>query len=217
MVRVLAVEDDEVSLELLRSFLERRGYQVMVASTGEQALDLLHQADLLVLDVMLPGMSGREVAQVAREQDPDLPILMLTAMNQVHDRVAGFESGADDYLVKPYDLRELDARLKSLLRRSGFRDRLERGDLTICPDTREVFLGDTLLRLSKLEFDLLLTLARHPGRTFSRDRLIELVWGGDYEGLERTVDVRIVDLRKKLGGRDYIQTVRGVGYRFRAD
>jgi two-component system alkaline phosphatase synthesis response regulator PhoP len=218
--KILVVEDDPASLEFLRKYLQFEQYEVLEATDGGAALELAAQADLVLLDVMLPVLDGMEVAETLRQDHPDLPILMLTALATTDDQVRGLETGADDYVTKPYNLRELGARIKALLRRTGIPEELVFDHLRIAPHTRQVYLHNKPLALSKVEFDILLTLARNPGRIFSRQMLLERIWGGDYFGMERVVDVRVVSLRKKLAedSRDprFIETVRGVGYRFKA-
>ncbi|MCA9835267.1 MAG: response regulator transcription factor [Trueperaceae bacterium] len=219
MPRILVVEDDPASHEFLCKFLKREGHDVLSAMDGGQALEQAAQADMMLLDVMLPVMSGLEVAEAVRHDHPTMPILMLTALSTTDDEVRGLETGADDYITKPYDLRELRARIRALLRRSGLNNELSFGPLRIVPETREVYLENKLLSLSKVEYDLLVTLAQYPGHVFSRERLLERIWGSDYYGMDRVVDVRMVALRKKLGedGREplFIETVRGLGYRFK--
>ncbi len=219
MAKVLVVDDDPAIREILRAYLSREGYELLEADDGEAALELAPQADLVVLDLMLPKLDGWAVAERLRELRPELPVLMLTARGEEEERVRGLELGADDYVTKPFSPRELVARVKALLRRVGLKEELRYGDLVIRPHTREVFLHGEPLHLSRLEFDLLLLLARHPGMVFSRDRLLERVWGEDFFGVDRVVDVHVAALRKKLGDDPehprYIETVRGVGYRFK--
>jgi two-component system alkaline phosphatase synthesis response regulator PhoP len=219
MPTILIVEDDPASLEFLSKFLEREGHTVLTATDGGKALELAGGADLVLLDVMLPVINGWEVAEILRRDWPLLPIIMLTALAGVDDEVKGLELGADDYISKPYDLRELRARIRALLRRAGLESELQFGNLRIVPSTREVYLDDHPVTLSKVEFDLLVTLAQYPGRIFSRERLLERIWGADYYGMDRVVDVRMVSLRKKLGESEralpFIETVRGMGYRFK--
>jgi two-component system alkaline phosphatase synthesis response regulator PhoP len=219
LARILIVDDDPAIREILRAYLSHEGYELSEAADGVSALALAPAADLVVLDLMLPEMDGLEVARHLRRDLPDLPILMLTARGEEEERVRGFEEGADDYVTKPFSPRELVARVRALLRRSGIRDRLVYGDLEIVPASREVYLAGRPVELSKLEFDLLLTLAQHPGMVFSRERLLERVWGSDFFGVERVVDVHVASLRKRLGDEPdrprFIETVRGVGYRFK--
>lgn len=219
MLRVLLVDDDPAILEVLSAYLKREGYKVIEAHDGKAALELAPTCNLVVLDLMLPEIDGLEVARVLKEDYPELPILILTAKGSEGERVYGLELGADDYVVKPFSPREVVARVKSLLRRSGLSESVHCGELRVRPAAHEVYLGEAPLSLSKLEFDLLLTLMQHPGMVWSRERLLERVWGPDFPGIERVVDVRIAALRKKLGDDPetphYIETVHGVGYRFR--
>ena len=219
MAKILIVDDDPAIREILRAYLSHEGYELSEATDGVSALALAPAADLVVLDLMLPEMDGLEVARHLRRDLPDLPILMLTARGEEEERVRGFEEGADDYVTKPFSPRELVARVRALLRRSGLHDRLVYGELEIVPKSREVYLAGRPVELSKLEFDLLLTLAQHPGMVFSRERLLERVWGSDFFGVERVVDVHVASLRKRLGDEPdrprFIETVRGVGYRFK--
>jgi two-component system response regulator PrrA len=219
--RVLVVEDDEAVGAAIRSGLTVHGFDVTVATDGETAvqavIDKLY--DVVVLDVGLPGMSGIEVCRYLRRQEIDVPILILSARDAVGDRVAGLQAGADDYLVKPFDLSELVARLAALLRRSVLRPTttavLRLGDLRIDADRRCAFVGDELLDLTRREFDLLLALATNPGVVLSRLRLLELVWGYDFDVDTNVVDVFIGYLRRKLaaaGLPPLIATVRGVGF-----
>lgn len=221
MARVLLVEDDESTRVAISRFLSLRGHEVIVAADGRDALPFAQQADLVVLDIMLPQLDGWEVATFIRSHYPDKPMLMLTALGAVEHRLKGFDLGADDYLIKPVDLHELEARLRVALRRSGHEDLLVRGRLVLNTSKKIALLDGEDLKLSALEFDVLATLARRPGQILSRERLIDEVWGPDYEGIDRTVDVRIANIRKKLGedkdGPRYIETVRNGGYRFRID
>ncbi len=222
---ILVVDDEKKIRDLVRSYLENEGYSVLVADTGERALDTFVRArpDLIVLDLMLPDLPGEEVARAVRELAP-IPIIMLTAKSSEDDRVTGLKLGADDYLVKPFSPRELVARVEAVLRRVTA-DRAEAGvlafgdgDLVVGRDSREVILRGTLVELTRSEFDLLYALASHPGRVFSRFELVTKVQGYDYEGYERTIDVHVKNLRRKLGDdpKDprYVVTVTGVGYKF---
>lgn len=221
MARVLLVEDDESTRVAISRFLSLRGHEVIEVADGRDALPFAQQADLVVLDIMLPQLDGWEVATFIRSHYPDKPMLMLTALGAVEHRLKGFDLGADDYLIKPVDLHELEARLRVALRRSGHEDLLVRGRLVLNTSKKIALLDGEDLKLSALEFDVLATLARRPGQILSRERLIDEVWGPDYEGIDRTVDVRIANIRKKLGedkdGPRYIETVRNGGYRFRID
>lgn len=221
MARVLLVDDDPAIREVLGVYLRQEGCQVLEATNGLEALQLLPQADVVILDLMLPQLTGWQVAQELRRDYPDLPLLMLTARGEETERIQGLELGADDYVTKPFSPREVVARVRALLRRSGFKQELIFGDLILRPRQREALFKGQALSLSKLEFDLLLTLAQHPGLVWSRERLLVRVWGSDFPGVDRVVDVHVAGLRKKLGEDAenplYIETVRGVGYRFRGE
>ena len=218
---ILLVDDEPSITQLSRMYLERDGYQVQEIADGESALTAItndHPA-LVVLDVMLPKLDGFEVCRKLRASGDQTPIIMLTARDEDIDKILGLELGADDYLTKPFNPRELIARVKAILRR-GENKKLSdgkavtHGDLTIDPATREARLASRTLELRTQEFDLLLTLAGQPGRVFTREQLLQQAWGFDYYGQTRTVDVHIAHLRKKLeGGNVKIETVTGVGYK----
>jgi two-component system, OmpR family, alkaline phosphatase synthesis response regulator PhoP len=223
----ILVVDDELSIRtVVRSYLESEGYSVLLCENGRQALNLIeqHRPTLLILDLMLPEMDGLEIAtQLRQSSDPalrDIYILMLTARSEETDRLAGLRLGADDYLTKPFSPRELVARVQAILRRSrqaSTDNRLRFAHLTIDPDSHEARTADTALDLTATEFALLLELARHAGRVLSREQLLDRVWGIDYYGTERVVDVYVGQVRRKLEeatGEPLIQTVRGVGYKF---
>jgi DNA-binding response OmpR family regulator len=230
--RILIVEDDLTLLETLEYNLSGEGYEVTTAADGLTALEVAREEhpDLIVLDLMLPRLDGFEVCRILR-RETSVPILMLTARTDEVDRVVGLEVGADDYLTKPFSMRELLARVKALLRRvrlireemAGEKgatgsEQLAFGDLVIDLDRREVLVRDGSLRLKPKEFDLLVFLARHPGMALSRELLLERVWGWDYGGGSRTVDVHVRWLREKVeadpANPERIITVRGVGYCF---
>ena len=219
MHRILIVDDDPATREVLRSYLRHERFEVAEAATGDGALDLAAGSELVILDLMLPGTDGWRVADVLRQERPSLPILMLSARGGEEDRVRGLEIGADDYVVKPFSPREVVARVKAQLRRSGASDELRHGGLVIRSASREVHRDGQPVPLTRLEFDLLLVLARHPGMVWHRERLLEKVWGPDFPGVTRVVDVRIAALRRKLGDEaerpTFIETVHGVGYRFK--
>jgi two-component system response regulator MprA len=221
--RVLIVDDDPAVLNALRRVFSLEGYEVFTAGTGEIALDLVRREnpDLVVLDIMLPGLDGLSVCQRIRRQSL-VPILMLTARDTVPDRVAGLDSGADDYLVKPFATDELLARVRALHRRfqSASPARLEYADLVLDTGTREVFRGGKGLNVTPREFDLLEVLLRHPRQVLSREQLCQQVWGYAFEGESNFIDVAIKELRKKLeaeGMARLIQTVRGYGYALREE
>ncbi len=216
---ILVVDDEKHIVQLVKLYLTNEGYQVETAGDGQEALDKnrILRPELIVLDLMLPGIGGLEVCRQIR-QESDVPIIMLTARDESEDRVAGLELGADDYVTKPFNPRELAARVKAVLRRTtgmGAGQRpLEVGDLRVDPDRHEVTIGDRRVDLRPKEFELLTVLARRPGVVFPRERLRQLVWGPDFYGDPRTVDVHITWLRDKLSGASArIQTVWGVGYK----
>jgi DNA-binding response OmpR family regulator len=217
---VLLVDDEQHILELNRMYMESAGFEVLCARDGGEALQMIDSAqpDLVVLDLMLPNVDGWEVCRRVRARS-DLPIVMLTARDETVDKIVGLELGADAYLTKPFEPRELVAWVKAILRRSGRLDAAERevlkvGDLCVDPDRREASVADEPVALRAKEFDLLLALANHPGIVLSRERLIEQVWGFDYCGQTRTVDVHIAHLREKLADSSLvIETVWGVGYK----
>jgi two-component system phosphate regulon response regulator PhoB len=223
---VLAIDDEKDLIELVRYNLEKEGFQVKGARDGETGLALAMQErpDVVLVDLMLPGIDGLEVCRRLRSDSrtAGIPLIMLTAKTGESDRVVGLELGADDYVTKPFSTRELVARVRALLRRSGGRQetsaKIRRGDLHIDLDRREVMCGDAPVVLTATEFRLLHFLAGHPGRVFTRGELIDNVLGRDVAVLDRTVDVHVMALRRKLGLRGpWIETVRGFGYRFREE
>jgi len=215
---ILLIEDEDEIADLLKMYFEKEGYRLVHAVSGEQGLERLRDRDarVVLLDIGLPGMDGIEVCRRIRS-DSDVPVIMLTARDSEVDKVVGLEIGADDYVTKPFSPRELVARVKAVLRRSEERpvksQVLEVGDFTVDSGRREVITptGDAV-RPTAREFDLLWYLAEHPGLVLSRNQILEAVWGYDYFGETRTVDVHIRQLRKKLDGIP-IETVWGVGYR----
>ena len=223
-MRALVVEDESKMAALIRRGLVEEGYAADVAGTGEDALWMAQATayDAIVLDVMLPGRSGIDVCRSLRESGVWSPILMLTARDGVEDRVSGLDSGADDYLSKPFSFAELLARLRALVRR-GPAERpavLELGSLRLDPATRRVWRGDVEVGLSAKEFALLETFMRRPGQVLTRLDLLEHAWDFGYESRSNVVDVYVRYLRAKLDrpfGVDSIETVRGVGYRLRSD
>lgn len=216
---VLVVDDEQHIIDLARMYLEQEGFTVEQALDGAEALRKIRDLKpaLVVLDLMLPEVDGWEVCRRARESS-GVPIIMLTARSDDVDKIVGLELGADDYLTKPFNPRELVARVKAILRRY---DRsmqpgtvIHLGQLTIDPSSREVTLAALRLKLRTQEFELLCTLARHRGQVLTREQLLDLAWGYDFYGETRTVDVHIAHLRKKLRGGDVeIETIRGVGYK----
>jgi DNA-binding response OmpR family regulator len=223
--RILVVEDEQDILELVRYNLARENYQVFCATSGEEGLEIIasESLDVIILDLMLPGMDGLEVTRRLKNnpKTQNVFIVMLTAKGSEADIVTGLELGADDYITKPFSPRVLLARIKAVIRRS--RDEKPEGhkviqfhNLTIHPGRREVRVGENLVTLTYTEFQVLCYLVRRPGWVFTRTQIVDAVRGDDYPVTDRSVDVQIVGLRKKLGsaGR-YIETVRGVGYRFK--
>jgi DNA-binding response OmpR family regulator len=214
---VLLVEDEYSIGTLIRSYLERTGYRVVWVRSGEEALTELarHPVRMVLLDIGLPGMDGFDVCRLMRERS-GVPIVMLTARDEEPDRVAGLEVGADDYVTKPFSPRELAARIKAVLRRTEGpprQDSLELGDVVLRRDAREVTAGGEPVELTGKEFELLAWLMEHPGVVFSREQLLDGVWGMTYFGGTRTVDVHVAQVRRKLGRPDLIRTVRGAGYK----
>jgi len=217
-VRILVVDDEPEIISLLKRGLIYEGYAVDTALNGAEAFTKTREwePDLVILDIMMPGISGLEVSQRIR-QASDIPILMLTARTTVADRVAGLDSGADDYLTKPFSFDELLARVRALLRRyqPNGREVLRFGDLSLNIAAREVKRGDKVIKLSVQEFDLLELLLRHPRQVIKRESIYEKVWGYDFEGESNVVDVYVHYLRSKLEIADrpnLIHTIRGVGY-----
>jgi DNA-binding response OmpR family regulator len=228
MARILVVEDEVALSDLVRSHLEKEGHSVEQAFDGTQALASANitRPDLVVLDWLLPGLDGLSVCRELRRKHL-MPIIMLTARSEVADRVSGLQVGADDYLGKPFSIVELSARISSLLRRVALDAAASSpdstqpvmfGSLVLDPSGHRATLAGSPLELSRREMDLLALLFRHPGRTFSRDYLLERLWGDDFDGLDRAVDTQMVRLRRKLGDLGTcIEAVWGVGYRFRPE
>jgi two-component system response regulator RegX3 len=226
---ILLVEDEEAIAAFVQTALEQEGYAVRVAGDGTAALDQIEAEppDLILLDLMLPTLGGLEVCRVVRARRDYIPIIMLTAKSEEVDKIVGLELGADDYITKPFNARELLARVRAVLRlarQAGGRSpgkTLCAGSLEIDLEGRTVCVGNRSVHLPPKEFDLLTTLARQPGRVFGREMLLERVWGYDYLGESRTVDVHIQRLRGKIepdpAHPRYLLTVRGVGYKFAAE
>jgi two-component system alkaline phosphatase synthesis response regulator PhoP len=219
--RVLIVDDEPNIVQLARLYLEREGYKVDAVGDGRSALAAVgqHPPVLMVLDIMLPEIDGLEVCRRLRAAGNSLPILMLTARDEDVDKILGLELGADDYLTKPFNPRELVARIKAILRRGEQRSGAARApihldDVVIDPARREVTVNGELVNLRTQEFDLLLTLAEHKGLVLTREQLLEKAWGYDYYGQSRTVDVHVGHLRRKLANSSLrIETVTGIGYK----
>jgi len=218
---ILLVDDEPSIIQLARMYLEREGFHIESVNDGEAALEAVerHRPSLVVLDVMLPKLDGFEVCRRLRASQPDTAILMLTARDEDIDKILGLELGADDYLTKPFNPRELVARVKAILRRgerkvSDETKPIHIGDLTIDPARREARFSSRTLDLRTQEFDLLLTFAEHRGLVLSREQILQKAWGFDFYGQTRTVDVHVAHLRKKLEGSSVkIETVTGVGYK----
>ncbi|MEW9699373.1 response regulator transcription factor [Paenibacillus sp. SI8] len=219
MAQIMIVDDDPYIRELVRVFMLNEGFDVIEASDGVEALKMLEtiQVDMVITDVMMPNMDGWELCKELREHY-DFPLLMLTAKGETSQKVKGFELGTDDYLVKPFEPVELAVRVRALLKRYKIASSqtVQVGDLTMNRKTYEVTIGAQSVTLPLKEFELLYKLASYPGKTFSRDQLIEQIWGFDYEGNERTVDVHINRLRERFPEEQHafrISTIRGLGYR----
>ena len=223
--KILIIEDDPNAAELARLYLAKDGHDVLTALDGAEGLRLaLDEApDLIILDLMLPSIDGMRICRRVREES-EVPIVMLTARVEEEDRLSGLESGADDYMTKPFSPRELAARVRAVLRRTA-RDILDRGPTELVAGgvranvrAHTVWVNGTALDLTRTEFRILVTFLREPGRIFSRDQIIDAVYGYDFEGFDRAVDSQIYNLRRKLGktprGSRYIRTVYGEGYRF---
>jgi DNA-binding response OmpR family regulator len=219
-IRILVVDDEEIIADLICTGLRYEGFSVAMATSGPDALEQAGQfkPHLVVLDWMLPGIDGLEVCRRLRKQS-DVAILMLTAKGELDERVEGLESGADDYLVKPFKFKELLARIRAILRRHqlSLRRRLSSGDLRLDCETREVWRADQPIDLTPREFEILAVLIGHPRQVFTREMLLEQVWGYDVLTDPNLIEVHISALREKLGdkARQLIRTVRGVGYTLR--
>ncbi|MBC6162942.1 response regulator transcription factor [Listeria booriae] len=231
MTKILVVDDESSIVTLLQFNIEKAGFDVVTAEDGRTGyeLALAEKPDLIVLDLMLPEMDGIEVCKQLRQDKVETPILMLTAKDDELDKIIGLELGADDYLTKPFSPREVVARIKAILRRSAGKSAdvelevapkekaLHVGDLKILTESYEVYLQDELLDLTPKEFELLLYLANHRGKVFSRDQLLDAVWNYDYIGETRIVDVHVSHLRDKIEADtkkpQYIKTIRGFGYK----
>lgn len=219
---ILVVDDEPSIVQLSRLYLEREGYRVIEAGDGQTALELVHRSlpALVVLDIMLPEMDGLDVCRTLRTEKNQVPIIIVTARDDDIDKILGLELGADDYLTKPFNPRELVARVKALLRRSASVSNPETqavihlGDLTIDPARREVIVGEIPVDLRTQEFEVLHILAQNNGIVMTREKLLSLAWGFDFAGETRTVDVHVSQIRRKLQGSSIkIETVTGIGYK----
>jgi len=219
---ILIVEDEKKISEIVRAYLEKEGYNARVAETGEEALKLLKNSfNLIILDLKLPDMQGEDICSIIRENS-DMPIIMLTAKSGEEDRIKGLGIGADDYVVKPFSPRELVARVKALLRRTGRTKKkilsYNKGALKIDTVNYEVYRDNKQVALTTTEFRILLSLAENPGRVFSRNQIVNLVQGYDFEGYDRTIDAHVKNLRHKVEKDskepEFIKTIYGIGYKF---
>ena len=228
--RILIIEDDIEIQEMLKYAFSREGWNLINAATGEEGLKIFmnNGADCIILDIMLPGMDGLKVIKKIREIDGSVPVIMCTARGEEADIISGLELGADDYVVKPYSPRVLAARIRAALRRKenqaslkddgSLKTIFKHGELSIDIEKHTVFLSDNVLDLFATEFAILAHFMSHPDIVFSRQKLISAIRGDDYPVTDRSIDVQIVSLRKKLGkAGDMIETVRGVGYRFKTE
>ena len=220
--KILIIEDEKKISEIVKAYLEKEGFRVTLAGTGEDGLKALKEnPDLIILDLMLPDMQGEELCTIIREGS-DVPVIILTAKSGEEDRVKGLGIGADDYVVKPFSPRELVARVKAHLRRAVKTRRktysYNNGDLTIDIEHHEASRGGSPIVLTPTEFKILVSLAENPGRVLSRDQLVNIVLGYDFEGYDRTIDAHVKNLRHKVEkdskSPEFIQTVYGMGYKF---
>ena len=222
--KVLVIDDEEAILNLVTSYLAKEGFEIATATDGPSGLNSARtfKPDIIVLDIMLPGMDGIELLTELRKES-NVYVIMLTAKTEETDKIIGLSVGADDYVTKPFSPRELIARIKAAIRRMNLKDQqISSNELTflqirIDNGGRKVWVGDDEIELTAIEFDLLTALAEHTGMVYSREQLLEKVWGHDYYGEIRVVDVHIGHIRQKLGDDRFIDTVRGVGYRFEGD
>ena len=235
MKKILIIEDEANIRELVTYNLKANGYETLEAEDGITGITLAYKEkpDLILLDIMLPGKDGYEICRELRSEDINIPIIMLTAKSEEVDKVLGLEFGADDYIAKPFGIRELLARIKAVLRRYEINDKtaieqkkdddelenIMAGNIVIDQGRHEVKVNGVPIELTYKEYELLLFLAKHRGRVYSRDELLDKVWGIDYVGETRTVDVHIRHLRQKIGqdqnGEEYIETIRGRGYKLK--
>ncbi|MCB0166847.1 MAG: response regulator transcription factor [Anaerolineae bacterium] len=229
-LHILVVDDEPNIREVVELYLQREGYEVEVAGDGATALQAIERKapDLIVLDLMLPAINGLQITRILREGDYNIPIIMLTAKSEEADRITGLELGADDYVTKPFSPKELVARVKAVLRRVSSKATVDTqaqpltiGSITVNPTTRQVLVNDHEVILTAKEFDLLWFFMNHPGQVFTRDQVLDHVWGYDFFGDSSTVTVHVRRLREKIEARptkpEYILTVWGVGYKFAMD
>ena len=228
MAKILVVDDEKVLVKGIKFNLENEGYEVTTGSDGEEAVELAREGnfDLILLDLMMPKIDGLQACMRIREFST-VPIIMLTAKSEDADKLMGFECGADDYVTKPFNILELKARIRALLRRAGSagrqeqKDKLTIGAITLEPSTRSAWKNGERVELTAKEFDLTELLMRNPGRVYSRENLLNIVWGYEYMGDYRTVDVHVRRVREKLepdpANPEYIRTKWGVGYYFKSD
>ncbi|PFB95593.1 DNA-binding response regulator [Bacillus cereus] len=219
-MKILVVDDESSIRNLIRMQLEMEGYEVLTAADGREALERWNeQPDVLILDVMLPDTDGYELLRLFREKDRDIPVLMLTAKSQMNDKLLGLQLGADDYVTKPFNYAELILRVKNMSRRvkkevTVSHEVIRAGELVICPKERKVHVEGQEIQLTYREFNLCQLFVSNPQRVFMRDELLEKVWGFEYIGNTRAVDIMVQRLRKKLGNSgEYIKTIYGVGYK----
>ncbi|EEL85254.1 TPA: response regulator transcription factor [Bacillus nitratireducens] len=219
-MKILVVDDESSIRNLIRMQLEMEGYEVLTAADGREALERWNeQPDVLILDVMLPDTDGYELLRLFREKDRDIPVLMLTAKSQMNDKLLGLQLGADDYVTKPFNYAELILRVKNMSRRvkkevAVSHEVIRAGELVICPKERKVHVEGQEIQLTYREFNLCQLFVSNPQRVFMRDELLEKVWGFEYIGNTRAVDIMVQRLRKKLGNSgEYIKTIYGVGYK----
>lgn len=220
-MKILVVDDESSIRNLIRMQLEMEGYEVLTAADGREAVERWNeQPDVLILDVMLPDTDGYELLRLFREKDRDIPVLMLTAKSQMNDKLLGLQLGADDYVTKPFNYAELILRVKNMSRRVKKEEEavshevIRAGELVICPKERKVHVEGQEIQLTYREFNLCQLFVSNPQRVFMRDELLEKVWGFEYIGNTRAVDIMVQRLRKKLGNSgEYIKTIYGVGYK----
>ncbi|MGO5009483.1 response regulator transcription factor [Bacillus wiedmannii] len=220
-MKILVVDDESSIRNLIRMQLEMEGYEVLTAADGREALEKWNEVpDVLILDVMLPDTDGYELLRLFREKNRDIPVLMLTAKSQMNDKLLGLQLGADDYVTKPFNYAELILRIKNMTRRvkktevTVSHEVIGAGEITICPKERKVHVSGQEVQLTYREFNLCQLFVLNPQRVFMRDELLEKVWGFEYIGNTRAVDIMVQRLRKKLGNSgEYIKTIYGVGYK----